>query len=365
MSTSPPSPRSPVLRTQRRQPGRSDFYLQARSLSELALHNLSVADMWETRHSQLNDEDLLDSLAPLGTGVVEEAEEMFRDRCTQALEYAATPSRSPTAPAPSVASSPPRSSCSSASRPRVMADYADPSYFALGRQALYSDGGESSYSSGISTPSLWYQSEAGSSYADSGVGSPLPATPANEQEKPATYSCAGSPSLLASRLADARGASTIASSLDLDAAAEMDDGGPPAPTIAARRSGLSLKLDLSSKTLPTSASLATLRDRGGPAALVSRATKSPAAEPALSPLSAPSSPRIASAVSALSRLAVTDAEANAAAASIAAEAGSTSDAVDDSTPATSKPTWLQSLEQRVAPTDGIKLKRKPTHAYAF
>ncbi|GAA5978413.1 hypothetical protein JCM10908_004344 [Rhodotorula pacifica] len=344
MASSPPSPQSPVLRSAHRRQQHSQFYLQARSLSELALHNLSLADMFEARYSEVTDEDLLDSFAPLGTGVVEEAEQMFHDRCHQALEYAATPSRSPTAPAPSAVSSPPRSSCSSsASRSRSMADRSDPSYFALeGRGRLYSDGGESSYSSGISTPSLWTD-DAVSSYAESGYGSPLPSTPASERQDRLTYSCTGSPSLTAADL----NARSSPPAYDL-----TSDGGPAPATIATRRSGLSLKLEMPPmKPLPSSASIATLRDRA-PGALLSRAAKSHVAEPALSPLSAPSSPRMASTVSALSHLTV-------AAGSGAAETSSPEEN------GTKKPTWLLDLEQQVAPTDGIKLKRKPSHVYAF
>ncbi|BGP53792.1 hypothetical protein JCM8202v2_001364 [Rhodotorula sphaerocarpa] len=321
---------------------RSDFYLQARSLSELALHNLNLADMF-------TDEDLLDSLAPLGTGVVEEAEEMFRDRCNQALQYAATPAR-------------------------TMADHADPSYFALDRDRLYSDGGDSSYSSGVSTPSLY------SSYAESGVGSPLPATPANERDgRHASYSCTGSPTLLATRLeAQASVAESLLFGKGAGADAEGPSGSPSAPTaptIVTRRSGLALKLELpllpTMKPLTTSASYASLRDRGAPAALVSRATKSPAAQPALSPLSAPSSPRVlTSAVSTLScstlvdlASPVTETAQDAAAAAAAAAAP-----VDEATsrgPSPAKPSWIRDLEQRVAPADGIKLKGRRNHTYAF
>lgn len=339
---------------------RSDFYLQARSLSELALHNLNLADMF-------TDEDLLDSLAPLGTGVVEEAEEMFRDRCNQALQYAATPAKSPSAPVPSAASSPPRSS----SRVRTMADHADPSYFALDRDRLYSDGGDSSYSSGVSTPSLY------SSYAESGVGSPLPATPANERDgRHASYSCTGSPTLLATRLeAQASVAESLLFGKDAGADAEGPSGSPSAPTaptIVTRRSGLALKLELplppTMKPLTTSASFASLRDRGAPAALVSRATKSPAAQPALSPLSAPSSPRVlTSAVSTLSCSTLVDlaSPVTETAQDAAAAAAAPVDEATSRGPSPAKPSWIRDLEQRVAPADGIKLKGRRNHTYAF
>ena len=347
MASSPPSPHSPVLRPAARRTQRSDFYLQARSLSELALHNLSVADMFEARYSEVTDDDLLDSLAPLGTGVVEEAEQMFHDRCHQALEsYAATPAGSPpTGPAPSAASSPPRSSTSSASRSRSMADRSDPSYFALGeRDRLYSDGGESSYSSGVSTPSLWTDGDNVSSYAGSGFGSPLPSTPANEKER-FNYSCTGSPTLAPSHI----GARSSPA-----AAAENDpESVPLPPTIATRRSGISMKLDLPAlKPLPSSPSITTLRDRAP--ALLSRTAKSPVAEPALSPLSAPSSPCMASTVSGLSRL------------TVLADGGDVPQEESGREGVSpKKPSWLLDLEQQVAPTDGIKLKRKPSHVYAF
>ncbi|GAA5862178.1 hypothetical protein JCM3774_004810 [Rhodotorula dairenensis] len=344
---SPPSPRSPVLRTNsRRTTQHSNFYLQARSLSELALHNLSLADMFEARYSEVTDDDLLDSLAPLGTGVVEEAEQMFHDRCHQALEYVATPCRSPTGPTPSAASSPPRSSTSSASRSRSMADRSDPSYFALGgRERLYSDGGESSYSSGVSTPSLWTD-DAVSSYAGSGYGSPLPSTPANESESRSSYSWAASPTLAPSHIG-ARSSSP---------AAAADDGleaVPLPPTIATRRSGIALKLEMPAfKPLSSSPSVPTLRDRAP--ALLSRTTKSPVAEPTLSPLSAPSSPLVASVASGLARLTTAD-----------GSEGEESPEGSGRGIGSKKPSWLLDLEQQVAPTDGIKLKRKPSHVYAF
>lgn len=346
---SPPSPRSPVLRTTTaRRTQHSNFYLQARSLSELALHNLSLADMFEARYSEVTDDDLLDSLAPLGTGVVEEAEQMFHDRCHQALEYVATPCRSPTGPTPSAASSPPRSTTSSASRSRSMADRSDPSYFSLGgRERLYSDGGESSYSSGVSTPSLWTD-DAVSSYAGSGYGSPLPSTPANESETRPSYSCAASPTLAPSHIGARSSPTVAAADNDLEAV-------PLPPTIVTRRSGISLKLEMPAfKPLSSSPSVPTLRDRAP--ALLCRTAKSPVAEPALSPLSAPSSPLVASVVSGLSRLTTLDGP---------DAAGNQSPDGNGYGTESKKPSWLLDLEQQVAPTDGIKLKRKPSHVYAF
>ncbi|GAA6004712.1 hypothetical protein JCM10207_000990 [Rhodosporidiobolus poonsookiae] len=123
--------------------------------------------------SRLSDDDLLDSLPSLGQSVVEEAEEQFREAAAQALVFAASPSPSAT---------PGSSSSSSRSRrPTPPADYADPSYFALSRRNLYSDGGDSSYSSSASscfsastTPSLYYDSEASSYTTDSCTSSPAP-----------------------------------------------------------------------------------------------------------------------------------------------------------------------------------------------
>ncbi|GAA5986716.1 hypothetical protein JCM11641_007750 [Rhodosporidiobolus odoratus] len=117
----------------------------ARTASDIELANLSLDDEmnpFSSGASRLSDDDLLNSLPDLGQGVLEEAEESFKDLAHAALVFAASPDPSSRLPSPA-----PRPR-----QPTPSADiYADPSYFALSRRNLYADGGDSSWSSAAST----------------------------------------------------------------------------------------------------------------------------------------------------------------------------------------------------------------------
>ncbi|BGP13754.1 hypothetical protein JCM10213_006415 [Rhodosporidiobolus nylandii] len=130
------------------------FAAHSRTASEVDLAALSLEDP-VVGSARFDDEDLLDSLEPLGQSVVEEAEANFHDLAHQALAFAATPASSPLlAPSPAPVARSRRPSPSAH-------DYADPSYFALSRRNLYADGGDARWSrrasrcfSASSTPSL-------------------------------------------------------------------------------------------------------------------------------------------------------------------------------------------------------------------
>ncbi|TNY19901.1 hypothetical protein DMC30DRAFT_417453 [Rhodotorula diobovata] len=360
-STSPPSPRSPSpSHPHSRNHPRSAFY-KLSSLSELELANLSLADMFRFEPSRVTDDEL-DSLPDLGLGqsVVEEAEQRFHERAHEALVFAATPSNSA---APSALPSPTRTtgffspssasasasasraslSPSSSSRLRPPPAYAsseaaDPSYFALSRASLYSDGTDRAYStSSASTPSLWSAHSPSLSDASAFMGTPAdsvacsplgPRSPANGlalgggSAKKAAQSPPPPLSLALAQL-DLRDDPTPVTAVPSPAPA------PPKPaTIASRRgpaAAASLKLSL--PPLRTSTSFSSLR------AHVQGGTKSPAAPAALSHLSAPSSP-------------------SRGARSAAAGGG--------------KPAWVRELEVKAGDVqDGVRLRKKRSSGFAF
>ncbi|BGP37759.1 hypothetical protein JCM10450v2_001692 [Rhodotorula kratochvilovae] len=332
LSSSPSSPSpSPRPRTPSSAAAARPAFYHLSSLSELELANLTLADMFEARHSQIADDEL-DSLPPLGQSVVEEAEERFQQRAHEALVFVATPA--PSAPS-SPTSSAPRPTPSSGARLRpppayASSDAADPSYFALSRSALYSDGGDSSYSttaSSASTPSLWGSAHSptlsgassaftswGGTPADSAACSPLgPRSPANGL-------------VLAAAGADA----SLDSALVAEDCAAKHPSPPAKATIAARRAGAAsgaLALSLPLPPLRGASSFSALRRtvQGG-------GSKSPAAPAALSHLSAPSSPSRGGAR--------------------ATEGG--------------KPGWVRELEVRAGEVqDGVRLRKKRSTGFAF
>ncbi|GAA6006316.1 uncharacterized protein JCM10292_002645 [Rhodotorula paludigena] len=344
MASLSPAPRTPSTSPPPTAKPPSSCFYRARSLSELELQNLSLADMFHARHSHIADDDL-DALPSLGQSVVEEAEERFQHKAAEALLFAATPAPS-ALPSPSRLRPPPAYSSS---------DAADPSYFELSRSALYSDGGESSYStSSASTPSLWsaYSPDLASSSAeasslgtpaDSLVSSPLhPRSPCNGLAL--SPGSSGSPYSLA-RLAAPSPAKRAPApppppfqlqSVPAPPPQQQQPAAPQRPSLASRRahtSSSSLKLSL--PPLRNTASFSALQ--GGGSSKAARPLKSPAANAVMSPLSAPSSP---------SRL------------SAPRQMEGTEKRLER------RPSWIRGLEQKVE-ADGVRLRRRKSNGFAF
>ncbi|GAA6047672.1 hypothetical protein JCM3770_001619 [Rhodotorula araucariae] len=325
-TSTPSPPRPPVPSSASSAAPRPAFY-HLSSLSELELANLTLADMFEARHSHIADDEL-DSLPPLGQSVVEEAEEMFHQRAHAALVFVATPA--PSAPASPTSSAPgPRSTPLRPPAAYASSEVADPSYFALSRSALYSDGGESNFStSSASTPSFWSCAHSPTLSSASSAFTSWGGTPADS----AACSPHGprSPSN-GLALGEAAPSANTAAEQKPPRRASGDDGAGKA-TIAARRTAGaagSLTLSLPLPSLRGASSFAVLRRT------VQGGSKSPAAPAALSHLSAPSSPP---------------------------GAGMGARAHAEGT----KPGWVRELEARAGDVqDGVRLRKKRSTGFAF
>ncbi|GAA5822791.1 hypothetical protein JCM11251_004382 [Rhodosporidiobolus azoricus] len=173
----------------------SEHELASLDMNSLLLSaHTSTSTSSGTGASRIDDDDLLDSLPPLGQSVVEEAEGAYLGLALSALAFAATPASSPS-PSGSRGASPSAStsSRSPSARRRISPDYSDPSYFALSRRNLYASPDEpfssaaSSVYSVSSTPSLC-DSAASSYTADSLVNTPEQ-SPAVEPEAYFASSC--------------------------------------------------------------------------------------------------------------------------------------------------------------------------------